>query len=254
VNVKNANLNIILLWVQSLLLLAILIFVWNLKSGQSNAFAFILAGIILNFIVLILFAFSLKSKIILWKKKNVNEAEVSSEQNENDENQRIQREYVDPKSVAERIFKNTMLKRTLNSFGEKILQNLAPEFEIMQGIIYLFNDKDNKYHPRSFYAIIDQENVKAFSSGEGLPGQAVTEEKISSLSNLPDDYRQIKSGLGKLDPNFLYFLPLINDKKCLALIEISTLKEIPESRLNILNFLISLGAKKLIQFREKINE
>ncbi len=249
--VKNIKLNIILLWFQSFLLLLILIFLWNLKSGQEKAFGWALGSIILSFLILLLFSFSLKSKIRLPFQKDKHPVLENSEKADKTN---IHREYIDPKTVAERIFKNTMLKRTISSFGEKILQNLSGEFEIMQGIFYILEEKDKKFYPRSFYAMVDQERITSFSPGEGLTGQAVTEDKPTILSNLPDDYRRVVSGLGNLNPRYLYLIPLLSDNKCIALIEMSSFNEISENRLNILTYLMSLGAKKLIQFREKINE
>lgn len=170
------------------------------------------------------------------------------------EESHIHREFVDPKSVAEQIFKNVMLKRSLSSFGEKLLQNLANEFDGMQAVFYLFDGKENVFKSLSNYAILAEKDIKNFAPGEGITGQASMEEKITILSNLPEKYRRIHSALGNGEPSFIYFIPFYSEKNCIALIELSTFKEITNNRINILNFLIKLGAKKLTQFREKINE
>lgn len=230
-----------------------MIFAWNLKAGQTAAFSYIIIFSLLDlFFIGLVFQILSGKEIAFWKKNKKQmdpelEKEPSSEIN-------IQREYVDTKTQAERIFKSVMLKRSVKSFGEKILENLADEFEGFQGIFYVYKKADKKFHPISFYAMIDNEQVKAFAAGEGLNGQAVNEENITILSNLPKSYRPVKSGLGEANPQFLYFIPFFNDNSCIALVELSTFKEVTESKINTLNYLVLLGGKKLTQFREKINE
>lgn len=237
-----------------LLQILVLIGSWNLKSGVSHSFAVILIPISLSFITIIIITlWLLEIKIIVFKKKTSLEPSEKSKEEKSNAHE-VHREYVDPKSVAERIFKNVLLKRNYSSFGEKLLQNMAAEFDGIQGVFYLSDKVDNIFKPVSFYALIKDSNIKNFSPGEGINGQATIDEKITIISDLPENYRHIRSGLGNREPSFIYFTPLFHEKKCIALIELSTFKEIPDNRLATLNYLINLGAKKLIQFREKINE
>lgn len=203
--------------------------------------------------VLLLFFLHLSDSLKLPKPKKNKKQEAVKEILNKDSGTKIHREYIDPKTLAERIFKNVMLKRSLTSFGEKILQNLGQEFESMQGIFYILQEKD-LFSPVAYYAISEKDKISSFQSGEGINGQAVIDEKVTILTDLPDSYRLVLSGLGQSHPGYLYFVPFFIENKCIALIEFSTFREISESRLNILNYLIQLGAKKLNQFREKINE
>jgi len=233
--------------------MAVLIYSWNLKSGITNSFTGILVALGLSFfgiVLLTLWLFDLK--VLVFKKKEASRLPEKTEKKP-DDIQRVHREYFDPKSVAESVFKNVLLKRSTSSFGEKLLQNMAAEFDGVQGVFYLYDKKENLFKPTSYYALIKGNDIKNFSPGEGVCGQAVMDEKITTLSNLPENYRRINSGLGERDPSFIYFTPLFFEKNCIALIELSTFKEIPENRISVLNYLINLGAKKLVQLREKIN-
>ena len=216
----------------------ILIGTWNLKSGISLSFIVILLPVILSFFtIIIITTWLLEIKIFVFKKKkHIESSEIPKEEK------------------PQQIFKNVLLKRSYSSFGEKLLQNIAVEFDGIQGVFYLYDKKLDLFKPVSYYALVKESDIKNFSLGEGISGQATVDEKITVLSNLPENYRHISSGLGDREPSFIYFTPLFFEKKCIALIELSTFKEIPENRLAILKYLINLGAKKIIQFREKINE
>ena len=251
---KNKRKYIISILVLIFLQTIVLIGAWNLKSGISHSFTIILLAIILSFFtIFIIILWILDLNIFSFKKKAPTELSDIPKEEKADQ-QEIHKEYIDPKSVAERIFKNVLLKRSYSSFGEKLLQNIALEFDGIQGVFYLYDKNDELFKPVSYYALVKESDIKNFSSGEGVSGQATVDEKITVLSNIPENYRQISSGLGDREPSFVYFTPLFSEKKCIALIELSTFKEIPENRLAILKYLINLGAKKLIQFREKINE
>lgn len=227
---------------------------WNLKLGMSGGFYITIISLVLG-ILSITLLFLLLFDIVHgdYFKKRIPPKEVLNTESENEKSQ-VHREFSDPKLVAEKIFKNVMLRRNLASFGEKLLQNLANEFDGMQAVFYLFKNEEKLFKPISNYAILSGNDIKSFAPGEGIVGQAAMEEKITVLTNLPPKYRNINSGLGSGEPLFIYFIPFFSDKNCIALIELSTFKEIRGNRITILNFLIMLGAKKLTQFREKINE
>lgn len=251
---ENKRKYIISILVLLLLQTIVLIGTWNLKSGISLSYLVILLPVILSFFTIIIITlWLLEIKIFVSKKeKHIESSEIPKE--EKPHAKEVHMEYVDPKMVAERIFKNVLLKRSYSSFGEKLLQNIALEFDGIQGVFYLYDKKLDLFKPVSYYALVKESEIKNFSLGEGISGQATVDEEITVLSNLPENYRHISSGLGNREPSFIYFTPLFFEKKCIALIELSTFKEIPENRLAILKYLINLGAKKIIQFREKINE
>ena len=123
----------------------------------------------------------------------------------------------------------------------------------MQGVFYIFNSGENNFEPAASYAIVDNTGIRPFRPGEAITGEAALKEEITVLKNLPDNFRRIESGLGNHQPRFIIFIPLVHEKQHIGLIEISSFKEISDNKLNALNYLTSLGGKKLKQFQEKIN-
>ena len=163
----------------------------------------------------------------------------------------FRREYTDPKTAAEKYCKNVLLKKNIKGFGEKLLSNMADDLEIVQGVFYFRKNQNSHYQAVATYALADQVRIEKFQEGESLPGEAAKRENVTILRNLPDDYRRVESGLGSDSPRFLYLVPVIHEKNCMALLEVSTFKELSDNKVNALSYFITLGGKKLSQFLEK---
>lgn len=143
------------------------------------------------------------------------------------------------------LLKSAFSKPDAKQIGEKILQNLSKDFGILQGVFFIFNaDKDSFVPAASFALEIDKPPVE-FASGEGITGQAVLDNKIVVLANLPDSYSPVISGLGRGKAKFLYIVPLVNEKKSLGVIEFTVFKEIDDSQFSALNQLMRDGGSKL---------
>ena len=129
--------------------------------------------------------------------------------------------------------------------GEKILKNLALEFEIVQGIFFVLNNETDKFTPAASYACNFERLSPDFALGEGITGQAVSDRKILEILNLPESYSPVISGLGKGKARYLYIIPLIHEKKSLAVIEISCFKEIEKNLMPLLNLMMREGGLKI---------
>lgn len=67
---------------------------------------------------------------------------------------------------------------------------------------------------------------KQIFSGEGLVGRAFQEGETIFLTDIPEDYIKIKSGLGENKPKNLLIVPLKVNEEINGIIEIASLKEI----------------------------
>src|SRR5205823_8933412 len=61
-----------------------------------------------------------------------------------------------------------------------------------------------------------------FAIGEGLVGQAALEKQPILLTNVPDDYIQITSGLGEAPPRNIIVLPILFEGDVKAVIELAS--------------------------------
>ncbi len=154
-------------------------------------------------------------------------------------------EFAKTREASSDLLRAAFSKSDFGSIGERILKNLAHEFEIVQGVFFILNAQTGKYSFAAAYACTFESPPPDFIGGEGLTGQAIINQKIMTITNLPDSYCRVVSGLGKGKARFLYIIPLVHEKIPLGVIEITCFREIEESGMSLLNQLVREGGLKL---------
>lgn len=116
----------------------------------------------------------------------------------------------------------------LKAFAEVVINELVPALDAQLGLFYNKELADNKPLLKllASYAHKKRKNVaNQFLLGEGLVGQSALEKKTILLSQVPDDYIRISSGVGETIPKNIIVFPLLFEKQLLAVIEIASVKE-----------------------------
>jgi putative methionine-R-sulfoxide reductase with GAF domain len=114
---------------------------------------------------------------------------------------------------------------------EALLSKLCMKIEASQGIFYKVKNEKNKRSIEmltSFAFILPESETVSYEFGEGLAGQVAREGKKINISNVPDGYINIISGLGSASPNHLLIYPIRQGDKVVAVAEIASFKEISE--------------------------
>ncbi len=116
---------------------------------------------------------------------------------------------------------------TPEEFADGVINNINREFQIVQALFYLKENGGNKQEFKLItgYAISETSNNEKFTIGEGINGQAAADGQVIILSDIPDKYRIIESGLGSGKPPYIGIVPLMYEKECLALLEFSAFKK-----------------------------
>lgn len=115
--------------------------------------------------------------------------------------------------------------KNLKQFSQKFLSWLAREKEISQGIFYIADRIDGRNILKflsGFACTIPAENECTFEFGEGFPGQVAKDGKILNITDIPDGYMVIESGLGKSLPVSLIIFPVKHNNKVLAVVELAS--------------------------------
>lgn len=87
--------------------------------------------------------------------------------------------------------------------------------------------------------------------GEGLVGEAYKEGGIIHMTEIPDNYTAITSGLGEANPTAILIFPLMNEEVVEGIIELASFHEFAEFQID---FLSKVGINIATTFaREKIN-
>lgn len=134
-------------------------------------------------------------------------------------------EVVRQRMVENFLKKNLFQEKSLVKYSIKLLSQLAREKEISQGAFFISDTKDNKPVIKflSGFASPDPVNMEdVFELGEGFPGQVAKDGKMINISDIPQGYLSIESGLGKASPASLIIFPVKHMDKVLAVIELAS--------------------------------
>jgi len=128
----------------------------------------------------------------------------------------------DADSLKERI---TDLGDTPTEYSKNLLSFLAKEKELSQGIFFTAVKKDDKDVLKYLagYAFDKEETDDIeIEFGEGFTGQVASDGKLMNISEVPDGYLSIVSGLGKAKPASVIIVPLIYVRNVVAVIELAS--------------------------------
>ena len=106
-----------------------------------------------------------------------------------------------------------------------IIPFVANYLKAQIGALYV-NDGDEKFKLQASYAYKTRKNLSnEFKTGEGLIGQAALEKQSIILTNVPDDYITVTSGLGEKKPKNILVVPLIYNETVTGVLEIGSFDE-----------------------------
>jgi len=116
----------------------------------------------------------------------------------------------------------------MEEFSFRIISNLVKYLEANQGGFYIINDqdKDNVYiELTAAYAYTRRKFIeKKIEIGVTLVGQCVQEGESIYLTDLPNNYIKISSGLGEKDPRCLLLVPLKNAEGIFGVVELASFR------------------------------
>ncbi len=118
-------------------------------------------------------------------------------------------------------------QKDMLTVGRLILSELASVVSAQQGVFYIVDGSTTEPELKllASYAYRERKGVNnRFKLGEGLVGQAALEKERILLTNVPEDYVQISSGLGETRPMNIVVLPVVFEGKVKAVMELSSLE------------------------------
>ena len=99
------------------------------------------------------------------------------------------------------------------------------------------------------YAFDRQKFIKKqFAFGEGLVGRVAMEKEMVYLTDIPEDYLKIRSGLGEDKPGSLLLSPVILDDSVIAVLELASFEAFPSFQLDFIKSLSETIAITLSRF------
>ena len=130
-------------------------------------------------------------------------------------------------------------QRDLETVSKLILSELAPLVSAQHGVFYLMDtNDDHKLFLKllSTYAYRERKSLaNRFRMGEGLVGQCALEKERILLTEVPENYIKISSGLGEYSPLNVVVLPVLFEGQVTAVIELASFRRFSEIHLTFLD-------------------
>lgn len=149
-----------------------------------------------------------------------------------DEQQNYSRQGITELSV---ILQNSQQEEKI--FFQEIINFIVNYLEAKQGAIFILdeNNEGAELSMVSCYAYGRKKYLqKSMAIGEGLIGQSILEKDIIYLTNVPQNYTQITSGLGEATPNCLVIVPIIASDLVHGAFELALFNTLDEYQLEML--------------------
>jgi hypothetical protein len=145
--------------------------------------------------------------------------------------------------------------KTMDVFAKKLLDGFASEVQMVRGAFYLYDSKSKLYNFLAGYALTGETVPSSFKVDENLTGAAAKTAELMIVSDIPEDYFETESGLGKSKPKFLAILPVVNEKRTIAVIEIATFIDMGHELKELLSrAAVPIGEKTIQLLKSQIRE
>ena len=122
--------------------------------------------------------------------------------------------------------------QSLQRLSDQLLSEMVKYMGANQGALFLVNDEQPERIFLEMKACYAYNRKKFMNSeieiGEGLVGQVYLEKEYIYLTEIPQDYVQITSGLGDANPRSILMVPLISNEKVNGVIELASFREFQE--------------------------
>ena len=115
----------------------------------------------------------------------------------------------------------------LDEYVYNILSNLISYLDINQGAIFLLSKDKKTLIQRATYAYDRRKfSEQEVELGDGLLGNTAIEGKLVYITDLPEDYIHITSGLGNANPTSLLIVPMKDEQELIGVFELAAFRNL----------------------------
>ncbi|MCD4743443.1 MAG: GAF domain-containing protein [Desulfobacteraceae bacterium] len=139
----------------------------------------------------------------------------------------------------------------LEELCRNIVAFVAKYIGATMGVIYLTN-KNDALTLYGTYALADKNNLPdIIEYGQGLAGQAAETKKSINITDIPEDYYSIRSGLGDALPQNILVMPFLHDKSVVAVIELAFMEGIRKEAIQFLDKIADSVAVNIVMVKSR---
>lgn len=130
--------------------------------------------------------------------------------------------------------------------AQALLSQVAPLLNVGQGVFYVYDESERRLILMGSYGFRERKSLaQSFALGEGLVGQCAREKNPITLTNPPEDYIKIGSGLGESVPKAIAVLPVLHGGDLLGVVELAAFKPFGDREHNLLDSLMPVVGMSL---------
>ena len=132
-------------------------------------------------------------------------------------------------------------QRDLGEVCQMIMTEVAPLVNAQVGAFFLAvpGEPGPRWVIHGGYALGEPEVPLSFASGEGLVGQAAITRQAIQVSDVPEGYLPVRSGVGSASPRAVVVLPVQFEGECLGVIELGSMSPFSALHLTFLERLVA---------------
>lgn len=138
-------------------------------------------------------------------------------------------------SGADKVNEALRGEQEIDELANHIVSSICNYLNASIGAIFLTNSHNKALELRGTYAYPLKKGKDRLYWEDSLIGQVAKEQKQKLLSELPNDYIKVVSGLGEMNPKFILLTPILLQKETLAVIEIGFQTEPSKTTLTFLS-------------------
>ena len=228
----------------------------ELRPVMEELYIFVGISVFLGFISTLLHLFNRNNS----DESNVVYIEKFKEKKNNSRTDKIGKEDSDSVDIELKEIESAIQKENdQKKKAEKLLSMLAKKIEASQAAIYLADKVAGKNIISLFasYAfVLPESQTVSYEFGEGLAGQVAKQQKLINISDIPDGYIKILSGLGASNPAHLILCPIKINDKLYGVVEFASFKKMSSREEYLIKNAMDLLVKGLDkkQPKEKLKE
>lgn len=153
--------------------------------------------------------------------------------------------------------KNMQGNLQINNLAQVVINYLCNYLNVQVGALYLFNENTGQLILTSGYSLGDEKrNKPTIKLGEGIVGQAMVENKIIELKDIPDHYFDITSSFGRIKPKNIVAIPFYFESLSTGVIELGSMNDLNQIKKEYLQLVMDSIAIAFVsaQSREQAKE
>ena len=126
----------------------------------------------------------------------------------------------------------------LEKLSDELISNIVQYLNAQQGGLFFVEEDENHVKYLKLMGCYAYQRKKFLEKrveiGQGMVGQCFLEGETTYITNIPEEYVNITSGLGDTNPNALLIVPLMVNEDVVGVIEIASIKSIDKHEIMFL--------------------